>query len=256
MRRARFPRFRSPLSTSRAAINFSPTGIAAFGMRPQQRSARVGFAYRLLDQTVLRGGWGMYMVPFIIAGNRPGSIQPGYEYCPHPRCRAYLRRQSRQPVPQRRASSSRFPRRLGHLDWPRNSAHFTGGEQRAIPALRDRHAAGITRQMACGRFLRRNHGYDLTTTTNVNFDAVPQQYLSTRPEHDQPVIDLLSANVGESFRGLIPGTGLDGTTTQRQQYCGLSLSSPALSVRPTEARAPIIPASSRPSAASRTASPS
>ena len=62
-----------------------------------------------------------------------------------------------------------------------------------------------------------NRGYDLTTTTNVNFNAVPQQYLSTRPERDQPVIDLLSANVTNPFRGLIPGTGLDGTTTQRQQ---------------------------------------
>jgi len=43
-------------------------------------------------------------------------------------------------------------------------------------------------------------------------DFLPQQYLSTLPFRDQPVIDRNSANVANPFAGLLPGTNNNGST--------------------------------------------
>ncbi|HEY1343233.1 MAG TPA: TonB-dependent receptor, partial [Bryobacteraceae bacterium] len=59
-----------------------------------------------------------------------------------------------------------------------------------------------------------NHAVHLTVDQPMNF--VPAQYLSTSPFRDQALIDTLSANVKNPFAGLIPGTGLNGSTTQLQ----------------------------------------
>lgn len=60
-----------------------------------------------------------------------------------------------------------------------------------------------------------NHSVHLML--NQQLDFVPAQYLSRAPFRDQPVIDRLSANLTNPFTGLIPGTGLDGTTVSRSQ---------------------------------------
>ena len=43
------------------------------------------------------------------------------------------------------------------------------------------------------------------------------RYLSTSPVRDTAVINFLTANVTNPFAGLLPGEGLNGATTQRQQ---------------------------------------
>ena len=50
-----------------------------------------------------------------------------------------------------------------------------------------------------------------------NFDALPDQYLSTAPARDQTTINLLTAAVPNPFYPLLPGTGLSGTTVARSQ---------------------------------------
>ena len=50
-----------------------------------------------------------------------------------------------------------------------------------------------------------------------NNNAVPRQYLSTSPVRDTTAINFLTANVANPFAGLLPGEGLNGSTTQRQQ---------------------------------------
>jgi len=60
-----------------------------------------------------------------------------------------------------------------------------------------------------------NHAVHLTLDRSQNY--VPRQYLSTQPFRDQPVIDRLGAIVTNPFANLIPGTGLNGTTTSRAQ---------------------------------------
>lgn len=49
------------------------------------------------------------------------------------------------------------------------------------------------------------------------FNFVPRQFLSTSQTRDQAVIDRNTANVTNPFAGLIPGTGRNGSTIQRQE---------------------------------------
>ncbi len=51
----------------------------------------------------------------------------------------------------------------------------------------------------------------------MNANPIPRQYLSTLPIRDTTVVNFLSSNVTNPFRGLIPGTGLNGNTTSRGQ---------------------------------------
>lgn len=52
---------------------------------------------------------------------------------------------------------------------------------------------------------------------NRNFDALPDQYLSTSPFRDQTTINLLTSAVPNPFYPLLPGTSLAGTTVSRTQ---------------------------------------
>jgi hypothetical protein len=60
-----------------------------------------------------------------------------------------------------------------------------------------------------------NHGSDLRISRQ--FDPVPRQYYSTSPVRDQPVIDLLSAQVRNPFYPMLPGTSLSGSNVGRSQ---------------------------------------
>jgi hypothetical protein len=55
------------------------------------------------------------------------------------------------------------------------------------------------------------------TEGDVDLNIVPAQYLSTLPVRDQATIDRLSRIVPNPFAGLLPGTGLNGATTQVEQ---------------------------------------
>ncbi len=184
---------------------------------------RFGFAYRVHGTTVVRGGWGVYMVPFVIAG----SNQAGFS-------------QATNIVPTLDAGlsfvanlSNPFPNGVQDPPGARDGlATFLGRQVDSVPvdarnAMSQRWEIGVQHELR-GRWLIEaayvgNAGYDLTTGPNISstatnqLDAVPRQYLSTSPERDQAVIDFLTANVPNPFRGLVPGTGLDGATVQRQQ---------------------------------------
>ncbi len=60
-----------------------------------------------------------------------------------------------------------------------------------------------------------NHAVHLEGDRVLSY--VPRQYLSTSASRDQAVVDRLTAFVPNPFAGLIPGTGLNGATVQRQQ---------------------------------------
>ena len=57
----------------------------------------------------------------------------------------------------------------------------------------------------------------LRLPTTRDLDYIPNQYLSASPVRDQQTIDFLSANVPNPFAGLLPGTGLNGSTIARSQ---------------------------------------
>jgi hypothetical protein len=177
---------------------------------------RVGFAYQWNDKTVLRGGWGLFAIPFIIEGVQ----QPGFT-------------QSTNIVPTLDGGltfvanlTNPFPG--GVTPAPGASlglATFIGRDIEFVPLDRQngqvqRWQFGLQRQIA-GQWLVEaayagSHGYDLTTTTDI-LNAVPRELLSTSPTRDGRAIDFLTANIANPFEGLAPGTDLNGSTVQRQQ---------------------------------------
>jgi hypothetical protein len=60
-----------------------------------------------------------------------------------------------------------------------------------------------------------NKSDNLSVDRELN--PVPRSYLSTSRSRDTTTINYLTANVTNPFRGLLPGTNLNGTTVQRQQ---------------------------------------
>jgi hypothetical protein len=178
---------------------------------------RAGFAYRLHDKTVLRGGWGIYMVPFIIAGGNQHGFSQATNIVPTLDAGLTFVANLSNPFPSGAAEPPGAREGLATF----LGRGVTNNPVAARNGLSQRFEFGVQHELP-GRWLVEaayvgNRGYDLTVTGGVAFNGVPQQYLSTSPERDQATIDLLTANVTNPFRGLIPGTGLDGSTTQRQQ---------------------------------------
>ncbi|MBI3682718.1 MAG: TonB-dependent receptor [Acidobacteria bacterium] len=177
---------------------------------------RVGAAYRMFHRTVLRGGWGVYMVPFIIAGaNQPGFSQPTNIV---PSLDSGLTFVANLMNP--------FPNGVENPPGAKDGlATFMGRGISFVPlsaanGMSQRWEVGMQHEFR-GRWLFEgayvgSKGYDLATGTNI-VDAVPQKYLSTSPERDQPTIDFLGQIVPNPFRNLIAGTGLNGATVGRSQ---------------------------------------
>jgi hypothetical protein len=183
---------------------------------------RAGLVYSLNDKTVLRGGWGMYTVPAIIFGN----FQPGFSQT--------------TPVVISNDNGLTFRGNLANafvdgVIEPAGAAlganTFLGQDlQRFAPiafnnAQNMRYTIGIQRELPHqwlveGAYVG-SRGWDLTTggggaEGEIELNGTPAQYLSTSRQRDQAVIDFLSANVANPFRGLIPGVGINGNITRAQ----------------------------------------
>ena len=176
---------------------------------------RLGFAYQINSKTVLRGGFAMYSIPFYIDGVQ----QPGFS-------------QATQIVPTLNAGltfiatlANPFP--SGVLEPPGASqglGTFLGRDISFVPLERSnpqsrRYELSLQRELP-GRVV-----VDLAFVRNVNYDQivpielnpVPRQYLTTLNRRDPTVDNFLTAQVPNPFRGLLPGTGFNGATIERQQ---------------------------------------
>jgi hypothetical protein len=184
---------------------------------------RVGLAYQLNDKTVVRSGWGIYTVPFIITG----SFQPGFS-------------QATSLVPTLDSgltfnSTLNNPFPSGVLAPPGSSLGadtFLGQEiSRFVPidfsnSQNMRYSIGVQRELP-GQWLFEvayvgSRGWDITTggggqAGEIDLNGIPAQYLSTRLDRDDATNNFLIQNVTNPFRGLMPGTGFNGATIQRQQ---------------------------------------
>lgn len=178
---------------------------------------RVGVAYQLSDKTVLRGGWGIYTVPFIIsgAGNAPGFSQ------------------STSIIPTANVGLS-FQATLFNpfpfgVDTPPGAslgiATFLGRDITILPreipnAQTQRWQFGIQREMPGNWLLEAayvgNKGYDVTTGTFNLVNPVPRQYLSNSFTRDTTAINFLTTNFPNPFRNIeqFRGTSFFTNTTQ------------------------------------------
>jgi hypothetical protein len=176
---------------------------------------RLGFAYRLNDRTVLRGGWAIYTIPFIIDGLQQAGFSQSVNLVPSLDNGLTFRASLTNPFPE------------GLPEAPGASfglATFIGRDIDFVPVNRQngqsqRWQIGIEREIP-GQWLFElayigNYAYDLTTEAELN--AIPRRFLSTSASRDQLTIDFLTATVPNPFQGLAPGTSLNSTTIQRQQ---------------------------------------
>jgi hypothetical protein len=176
---------------------------------------RIGVAYRINDKTVVRSGWGIFTVPFIIDAVNQTGFSQATNIVPSLDTGLTFRATLANPFPDGVATPPGSSLGL---------ATFVGRNVDFFPLSRKnaedmRWQVSIQRELP-GKWLVEaayvgNHAYNLTSTVSIN--PIPAQYLSTKLVRDQPVIDFLTANVTNPFQGLAPGTNLNGSTVQRQQ---------------------------------------
>jgi len=177
---------------------------------------RIGFAYQIKEKTVLRGGWAIYTVPFLIdAVNQSGfsqstnivpTLDNGLTF------RANLFDPFPDGVPDPSGASPGLATLIGRdLDFVPTSRKNGQSQRWELSLEREFPGQWLVEAAYVG-----NRSYDLTTETD-SLNAIPRKYLSTSPIRDQETIDFLTANVANPFQGLAPGTALDGATVQRQQ---------------------------------------
>jgi hypothetical protein len=183
---------------------------------------RAGFAYQLNQKTVLRGGFGMYMVPFVIDGvQQPGfsqstsivsTLNGGLTFAPACATCGSLFNPFPTGVLTPAGASAGLGTNLGQ------GITFTPLDR--VNGMTQRWEFSVQRELP-GQWLAEasyigNRGFDLAVNTNI-LNTVPRQYLSTSPVRDNTTINLLTANVTNPFQNLIPGQNLNGATTSRQQ---------------------------------------
>ncbi len=202
---------------ARGGVGFaSDTNPGFWNAATNNIQPRAGFAFRLTDKMVLRGGTGVYVVPFVIAGTN----QMGYS-----QSTPFTATQDRGLTFQSTLSN---PYPLGALQPVGNSLGpntFLGQSLLRWAPIEGLNNSKILRyQMTLQRELPGqwlleagyvgSHGYDLTTDRELN--GVPAQYLSTQQARDQAVIDFLGTQVPNPLAGLLP-TGSNGTNVARSQ---------------------------------------
>lgn len=171
---------------------------------------RVGAAFRLNDKTVVRGGFGIFMAPFLVEP----PIQTGFSgftpFVPTNDNGRTFAATLNNPFPNGLQASpgasfgllTSAGLDLGASTNPiipidRQNAKFARlifGFQRELPGHFVVEANFITAW-----------GYDLTVARNLNF--VPRQFLGDTPATDTAANTFLSATIPNPFRNLLPGTG-------------------------------------------------
>ena len=192
---------------------------------------RIGAAYQINEKTVLRGGFAIYMVPFIFdtqislnAIQQPGFSQATNLIATNDNGLTFIANLA-NPYPKGILPAPGSSQ--GLLTFVGRGLTFASIE-RPNP-LNYRWEASIQRELRGGWLLEGsyigNHGQGLAvgrsrltragnTDQGVNLDVIPRSYLSTSPIRDNTVINFLGKSVPNPFRGIAPsGTTLGDSAT-------------------------------------------
>jgi hypothetical protein len=176
---------------------------------------RAGFAYQLARRVVLRGGWGMYMVPYSVDDVQQSGFSQSTQILSSPDGGLTFNANLANPFPSGVLNpagasgglSTYLGQSLTFVPLNRKNARtqrFTVGAQVQLPG----------QFVFEGTYLG-NRSRDIPITQTL--DTVPAQYLSTSTVRDTSAINFLTAQVTNPFAGLLPGTTLNGSTIARSQ---------------------------------------
>jgi hypothetical protein len=175
---------------------------------------RFGFAYKVNDKTVVRGGYGIF---FGFLGERRGDvIQTGYSlttnFVPTVDNVNFIGTLS-NPFPNGilapTGASNGYQTNLGN--------NITFFNQRPLTPYNQRWELGFQRELPGGFVVDASYVGNRGTHVEINRDinAVPNQYLSTSPTRDNTRNSYLTGTVSNPFFGLgIPGVGASTTISR------------------------------------------
>jgi len=178
---------------------------------------RLGAAYQLNPKTVVRGGFGVYTVPFVINGVQQAGFSQSTTLQASPDTGLTFTANLANPFPN------------GVLDPPGASQGVNTFLGRTLDrfaqvdgvknARNARWAATVQRELPGAWLVEVGYvgskGWD--QTVNINLNPVPARFLATSASRDDATINFLTTNVTNPFRGLVPGQGLNNNTVQRMQ---------------------------------------
>lgn len=182
---------------------------------------RIGAAYRWNEQTIIRGGWGMYVQPTYVFGTRQLGFSANTNIVPTLDNGLTLRASLFNPFPDGTlvdpVGQTLGPNTNvgGTLDAFFDDINFRNGNVM-------RFVAGVQRELPGRLVVEANYvgtkGYDLRTSVQVN--ALPPHLLSTSPIRDDARNTYLTstsstAGVPNPLWNLVPGTNLNGQFTSR-----------------------------------------
>ncbi|MBI4873667.1 MAG: TonB-dependent receptor [Acidobacteria bacterium] len=221
---------RAPIPEIAAGAFRTPGGVTFLGAGGVPRTIRnpyygawmprIGLAYQLTPRTVVRGGYGIFFS--LLGADFSDVSQPGFNQrttiVPTNNNGVTYIASITNPLP----SGMEKPRGAsgGLLTYLGRSPGFFSADGRRPYTQRFNFNIQFEPMKRTVLEIGYMGSRSVRQPVSTNFNAVPAQYLSTSPVRDQAVIDFLSANVANPFRGLdgFQGTAFStGQNTSRSQ---------------------------------------
>lgn len=193
----------------RGGLLFAPVGghgSPLYEVPKKNFMPRFGFAYKLDNKTVVRGGYGIF---FGFLGQRRGDVnQIGFSASTPLNVTLDNGLTFRETLSNPFQNGRAVPKGAADGIQTFLGQAISFFNQKPLSPYMQRWQLGVQRELPGGVVAEvayvGNRGTHIEVTRNIN--ALPNKYLSTSPTRDQATIDYLSATLPNPFLNLMPGT--------------------------------------------------